>query len=74
MHLPHALQPESLNFLKEPRLTPQGKHVVVLGRSLIVGKPVGMLLLQKGFPVMPPLLIATHERQILLITLDRRTF
>ena len=23
MHLPHALPPESLNFLKEPRLTPR---------------------------------------------------
>jgi len=27
---------------------PQGKHVVVVGRSNIVGKPAGMLLLQKG--------------------------
>jgi methylenetetrahydrofolate dehydrogenase (NADP+)/methenyltetrahydrofolate cyclohydrolase len=27
-----------------------GRHVVVVGRSLIVGKPVGLLLLQKGLP------------------------
>ena len=27
-----------------------GRHVVVVGRSLIVGKPAGLLLLQKGMP------------------------
>ena len=46
---------------------------MVLGRSLIVGKPVGMLLLQKGAPGMPPLPIATPELLTLLITQDRRT-
>ena len=63
-----------LELLKRTKVDTTGKHVVVLGRSLIVGKPVGMLLLQKGFPGMQRLLIATHERQILLITHDRRTF
>ena len=47
-----------LELLKRTKIDTTGKHVVVLGRSLIVGKPVGMLLLQ-GFLGMPPLLIAT---------------
>ena len=62
-----------LELLKRTKVDTTGKHVVVLGRSLIVGKPVGMLLLQKGFLEMPPLLIATQGRQTLLITQDRRT-
>ena len=37
-----------LELLKRTKVDTTGKHVVVLGRSLIVGKPVGMLLLQKG--------------------------
>jgi len=39
-----------LELLKRTKVNTTGKHVVVLGRSLIVGKPVGMLLLQKGVP------------------------
>jgi len=39
-----------LELLKRTKVNTTGKHVVVLGRSLIVGKPVGMLLLQKGAP------------------------
>lgn len=39
-----------LEILKRENITTEGKHVVVLGRSLIVGKPVGMLMLRKGFP------------------------
>lgn len=30
-----------------------GKHVVILGRSNIVGKPVGLILMQKRSPVFP---------------------
>ena len=37
-----------LELLKRTEVDTTGKHVVVLGRSLIVGKPVGMLLLQKN--------------------------
>ena len=36
-----------LELIKRTQTDTTGKHVVVLGRSLIVGKPVGMLLLQK---------------------------
>ena len=39
-----------LELIKRTQTDTTGKHVVVLGRSLIVGKPVGMLLLQKGIP------------------------
>ena len=39
-----------LELLKRTKVDTTGKHVVVLGRSLIVGKPVGMLLMQKGVP------------------------
>jgi methylenetetrahydrofolate dehydrogenase (NADP+)/methenyltetrahydrofolate cyclohydrolase len=37
-----------IHLLKAVQCSTEGKHVVVLGRSLIVGKPVSLLLLQKG--------------------------
>ena len=37
-----------IELLKRSDITPEGKNVVVLGRSLIVGKPVSLLLLDKG--------------------------
>ena len=39
-----------LELLKRSGVKTSGKHVVVVGRSLIVGKPVAMLLMQKGEP------------------------
>ncbi|MBT3667599.1 MAG: bifunctional 5,10-methylenetetrahydrofolate dehydrogenase/5,10-methenyltetrahydrofolate cyclohydrolase [Opitutae bacterium] len=39
-----------LELIKRKKIPTEGKHVVVLGRSLIVGKPAGMLFLRKGFP------------------------
>lgn len=39
-----------IELIKRKNITTEGKHVVVLGRSLIVGKPAGMLFLRKGFP------------------------
>ncbi len=41
---PHGVQV----LLRESGTVVDGAHVVVLGRSEIVGKPVGMMLLQKG--------------------------
>ena len=41
---PHGIQV----LLRESGTEVDGAHVVVLGRSEIVGKPVGMMLLQKG--------------------------
>lgn len=37
-----------LELLKRSGIEPSGKHAVILGRSNIVGKPVGALLLQRG--------------------------
>jgi len=37
-----------LELVRESGISPSGKEVVVLGRSLIVGKPAGMLFLLKG--------------------------
>ncbi|MDG0963566.1 MAG: bifunctional methylenetetrahydrofolate dehydrogenase/methenyltetrahydrofolate cyclohydrolase FolD [Opitutales bacterium] len=39
-----------IELIRRKNITTEGKHVVVLGRSLIVGKPAGMLFLRKGFP------------------------
>ncbi|KGA97899.1 bifunctional 5,10-methylene-tetrahydrofolate dehydrogenase/ 5,10-methylene-tetrahydrofolate cyclohydrolase [Alkalihalobacillus alcalophilus ATCC 27647 = CGMCC 1.3604] len=40
-----------LEMLKETKINLEGKHVVVIGRSNIVGKPVGQLLLNKNATV-----------------------
>src|ERR1700716_1640250 len=37
-----------LKLLAESGIETQGAHVVVLGRSMLVGKPVGLLLMRKG--------------------------
>jgi methylenetetrahydrofolate dehydrogenase (NADP+)/methenyltetrahydrofolate cyclohydrolase len=37
-----------LRLLKESKIDISGAHVVVLGRSMIVGKPLALLLMQKG--------------------------
>ncbi len=37
-----------IELLKRSEISTEGKHVVVLGRSLIVGKPVSLLFLYKG--------------------------
>lgn len=39
-----------VELVKRKKIETAGKHVLVLGRSLIVGKPAGMLFLRKGFP------------------------
>ena len=39
-----------VEIIKRTGIETDGKHVVVLGRSLLVGKPAGMLFLRKGFP------------------------
>lgn len=37
-----------LELLKKTGITTEGKHVVVLGRSLIVGRPLALLLMRKS--------------------------
>jgi methylenetetrahydrofolate dehydrogenase (NADP+)/methenyltetrahydrofolate cyclohydrolase len=39
-----------IELIKRSGVETEGKRAVVLGRSLIVGKPVGLLLLRKGMP------------------------
>ncbi|MDR2763448.1 MAG: bifunctional methylenetetrahydrofolate dehydrogenase/methenyltetrahydrofolate cyclohydrolase FolD [Tannerella sp.] len=39
-----------LELLKRYHIETRGKHCVVLGRSNIVGKPMAMLMMQKGYP------------------------
>jgi len=39
-----------VELIRQSKVETDGRHVVVVGRSLIVGKPVGLLLLQKGLP------------------------
>ncbi|MDR2042301.1 MAG: bifunctional methylenetetrahydrofolate dehydrogenase/methenyltetrahydrofolate cyclohydrolase FolD [Tannerella sp.] len=39
-----------LELLKRYHIETKGKHCVVLGRSNIVGKPVALLMMQKGYP------------------------
>ncbi|HTB63724.1 MAG TPA: bifunctional methylenetetrahydrofolate dehydrogenase/methenyltetrahydrofolate cyclohydrolase FolD [Opitutales bacterium] len=39
-----------VELIRRANVETDGRHVVVVGRSLIVGKPVGLLLLQKGLP------------------------
>ena len=39
-----------VELLKRYNIETRGKHCVVLGRSNIVGKPVSMLMMQKGIP------------------------
>lgn len=53
----------------------QGKHVVILGRSEIVGKPLGLLLVQRDGPLGPSSVNATvtvaHSQTLELATLTR---
>ncbi|MBK5194824.1 MAG: bifunctional methylenetetrahydrofolate dehydrogenase/methenyltetrahydrofolate cyclohydrolase FolD [Proteiniphilum sp.] len=39
-----------VELLKRYKIETKGRHCVVLGRSNIVGKPVSMLMMQKGYP------------------------
>ena len=39
-----------VELIKQSQIKTEGKHVVVLGRSQIVGKPAALLMIQKGIP------------------------
>lgn len=39
-----------IELIKRSNIETEGKHVVVVGRSLIVGKPAALLFLKKGIP------------------------
>ncbi len=39
-----------IELIQRSNISTEGKHVVVLGRSLIVGKPIALLMLRKAVP------------------------
>jgi methylenetetrahydrofolate dehydrogenase (NADP+)/methenyltetrahydrofolate cyclohydrolase len=50
-----------VELLLRTGVSPSGKHVVVLGRSLLVGKPIALLMLQKG-PLADATVTVCHSR------------
>ena len=50
-----------VELLRRTGVSPSGKHVVVLGRSLLVGKPAALLMLQKG-PLADATVTVCHSR------------
>ena len=73
-----------IELIKRKNIETQGKHVVILGRSLIVGKPTGMLFLKKGFPgnatvtfchsQTPELINYTRQADILIAAIGKPKF
>ncbi len=73
-----------LELLKRSGAKTEGKRAVVLGRSLIVGKPAGLLLLRKGVPGnatvtfchsrTPDLPAVTREADVLIAAIGRPEF
>ena len=67
-------------LLEHYGIDPAGKHAVVIGRSNIVGKPVGQLLLQKDATVTychsktPDLKAMTYQADIIIAAIGRAKF
>jgi methylenetetrahydrofolate dehydrogenase (NADP+)/methenyltetrahydrofolate cyclohydrolase len=66
-----------MEILERSKTSLEGKHVVVLGRSNVVGKPLALLLLQKHATVTichsrtPHLLAMTRQADILIVAVGR---
>jgi methylenetetrahydrofolate dehydrogenase (NADP+)/methenyltetrahydrofolate cyclohydrolase len=66
-----------MKLLAHEGVEPEGRHAVVVGRSNIVGKPMALLLLQKGATVTichsktPDLGAMTREAEILIVAVGR---
>src|SRR5262252_2888440 len=66
-----------MKLLEHEGVSPEGRHAVVVGRSNIVGKPMAMLLLQKGATVTicnsktPDLGFMTRQAEILVVAAGR---
>jgi len=66
-----------MKLLEREGIVPEGRHVVVVGRSNIVGKPMALLLLQKGATVTicnsrtPDLGAMTRQADILVAAAGR---
>ena len=73
-----------IELIKRKNIPTEGKHVVVLGRSLIVGKPAGILFLRKDFPGnatvtfchsrTPDLAVHTRQADILIAAIGKPQF
>ncbi|MBI4043860.1 MAG: bifunctional methylenetetrahydrofolate dehydrogenase/methenyltetrahydrofolate cyclohydrolase FolD [Candidatus Diapherotrites archaeon] len=69
-----------LHLIHETKIPLQGKHAVVLGRSLIVGKPTAMLLLQENATVAichsktPDLRAYTCQADVLIAAIGKPRF
>ena len=73
-----------IELIKRKNIPTEGRHVVVLGRSLIVGKPTGILFLRKDFPGnatvtfchsrTPDLAIYTRQADILIAAIGKPQF
>ena len=66
-----------MKLLEHEEINPEGRHAVVVGRSNIVGKPMAMLLLQRGATVTicnsrtPDLGEMTRQADILVVAAGR---
>jgi methylenetetrahydrofolate dehydrogenase (NADP+)/methenyltetrahydrofolate cyclohydrolase len=66
-----------MRLLEHEGVSPEGRHAVVVGRSNIVGKPMALLLLQKGATVTicnsktPDLSSMTRQAEILVVAAGR---
>ncbi len=64
-------------ILQEAQVPLTGKHAVVVGRSVLVGKPIGLMLLEKNCTVTythsqtPDLASVTREADILIVAVGR---
>jgi methylenetetrahydrofolate dehydrogenase (NADP+) / methenyltetrahydrofolate cyclohydrolase len=64
-------------ILQEAQIPLAGKHAVVVGRSILVGKPIGLMLLEKNCTVTyahsqtPDLAEVTKEADILIVAVGR---
>ena len=63
-----------VELIKRSQIETDGKHIVVLGRSQIVGKPATLLMVRKGTLAMQRLQSVILVRKTLLISLDKLTF
>jgi methylenetetrahydrofolate dehydrogenase (NADP+)/methenyltetrahydrofolate cyclohydrolase len=66
-----------MRLLKAYQLDPKGKHAVVVGRSILVGKPLALMLLAADATVTvahsrtPDLTTVAHEADILVAAVGR---
>ncbi len=66
-----------MELLKDAAIDPQGKHAVVIGRSILVGKPIALMLLEANATVTiahsrtPDLAAVARTADILVVAIGR---